>query len=297
MKITKRLYGTGVALVTPFNLNQKIDFDAIKTLIDHIDKYIDYIVLLGTTGESSSLIEEEKRDLIEFMKIYNKKPMILGIGGNSTKEVIKKINSIDLTNFEAILSVTPYYNRPTQIGIYEHFKHIATNTTKNIIIYNVPVRTGSNILPDTVIKLANNYQNIIGIKEASGNILQCYEIIQKQPKEFLLISGDDSIALPTILGGGVGIISVLAQAIPKDFSNMIRLALNDQVKDSYNIYYKIYNLMKIIFKEGNPTGIKSLLNLLKLCKPILRLPLISPSEKLDQEIQLIYRNYLLKLNQ
>lgn len=291
------LSGTGVALVTPFSLNKKIDFDALKKIIDHINKYIDYIVLLGTTGESSSLIEEEKNDLLEFIKIYNNKPIVLGIGGNSTKEVIKKINQIDLTNIEAILSVTPYYNRPTQIGIYEHFKSIAINTKKNIIIYNVPGRTGCNILPDTVIKLASNFHNIIGIKEASGNLLQCYEIIKNKPKEFILISGDDSLSLPIILGGGVGIISVLAQAIPKEFSMMIKLALNYRVQESYNLYYKMYKLIELIFKEGNPTGIKSLLNSIGLCQPILRLPLVSTSKDLHDQIHLSYQNYLLALNQ
>lgn len=291
------LYGTGVALVTPFSLNKKIDFDALKNLIYHVYKEIDYIVILGTTGESSSLLDEEKRDIIEFVKNYNnKKPMVLGIGGNNTKEVVNKINKIDLTAFEAILSVTPYYNRPTQEGIYEHFKYIAKNTKKNIIIYNVPTRTGSNILPDTVVKLAYNFKNIIGIKEASGSLLQAYEIIKKRPKGFILISGDDSISIPTILGGGEGIISVIAQAIPKDFSKMIKFALNNKVEESYNLYYKMYEMIEILFKEGNPTGIKSLLNIIGICKPFLRLPLVSASKELNYEINLIYKNYLLNIN-
>lgn len=297
MNIKETLHGTGVALVTPFNLKKKVDFDALKKLIYHVYKEIDYIVLLGTTGETSSLTEEEKKDIIELLKIYNNnKPIVLGIGGNCTKDVIRKINKIDLTSFEAILSVTPYYNRPTQLGIYEHFKCIAENTEKNIIIYNVPARTGSNILPDTVIKLAYNFKNIIGIKEASGCLLQSYEIIKKKPKEFLLISGDDSLSLPIILGGGDGVISVLAQAIPKDFSYMIKLALNNNVKESYNLYYKMYKMFDIIFKEGNPAGIKSLLNIIGICEPILRLPLISVSQELANQISLVYKNYLLDSN-
>lgn len=297
MNRKETLHGTGVALVTPFNLKKKVDFDALKKLIYHVDNEIDYIVLLGTTGESSSLIEEEKRDIIELLKIYNnKKPIVLGIGGNCTKEVIRKINKIDLTYFEAILSVTPYYNRPTQEGIYEHFKCIAENTEKNIIIYNVPARTGSNILPDTVIRLAYNFKNIIGIKEASGCLLQSYEIIKKRPKGFILISGDDSLSIPTILGGGEGIISVLAQAIPKEFSEMVKLALNNHVKESYNLYYKMYKMFEIIFKEGNPAGIKSLLNIIGICEPFLRLPLVSASKELTHQINLVYKNYLLYNN-
>lgn len=295
MNSRKILHGTGVALVTPFNVNKKIDFYALEKLIYHVIKEIDYIVVLGTTGESTSLIEEEKRDIIELVKNYNiKKPIILGIGGNNTKEVINKLNNIDLSPFEAILSVSPYYNRPTQEGIYEHFKCIAKNIEKNIIIYNVPARTGSNILPDTVIKLAYNFKNIIGIKEASGNLLQSYEIIKKRPKDFILISGDDAICIPTILGGGEGVISVLAQAIPQEFSNMIQLAINHKSEESYYLYYKMYEMIQIIFKEGNPSGIKYLLNIIDICHPILRLPLLSASKKLSHQINLIYKNYLLE---
>lgn len=297
MNKIQRLHGTGVALVTPFNLNKKIDLNALKKLILHVYEEVNYIVILGTTGESTSLRDEEKRDIIELVKNYtNKIPIVLGIGGNSTNEVIKKINNFDLNNIEAILSVTPYYNRPTQQGIYEHFKSIAENTEKNIIIYNVPARTGSNILPDTVIKLAYNFKNIIGIKEASGILLQSYEIIKKRPKGFILISGDDSICIPTILGGGEGVISVLAQAIPKEFSNMIKLALNNNVKEAYKLYYKMYEIIDILFKEGNPTGIKSLLNIIGLCQPFLRLPLVTASKELNNQINLTYKNYLLNIN-
>lgn len=301
IKKTIKIHGTGVAIITPFNndKNKKIDFKSLEKLVFHIIQGgVNYIVLFGTTSESSSLNIKEKLDIIECIKNINnttKLPLVLGIGGNYTEDVIRQISKFDLSNFEAILSVCPYYNKPNQIGLYQHFKYLAKNIDNNIIIYNVPSRTGCNIFPDTVINLSKKFENIIGIKEASGNILQAYEIIKKKQNNFIVICGDDGICIPTILGGGNGVISVLAQAIPNEFSKMINLAKKNKIKESYNIYYKIFELIKLLFEEGNPTGIKSLLNHIGLCESTLRLPLVQTTEKLKNKIHNSYNDFLKKI--
>ncbi|WP_185855376.1 4-hydroxy-tetrahydrodipicolinate synthase [Blattabacterium cuenoti] len=287
----KKLLGTGVALVTPFKNNGEIDFNGLEKLVKFVlNNGVNYLVALGTTAETSTLKREEKRDIIECISYsnYKKLPLILGLGGNNTKCVIKQINSINnLSDFHAILSVCPYYNRPSQEGIYQHFKSIInnTNTEIKIIIYNVPKRTGSNILPNTVLRLANNFKNIIGIKEASGNILQSYKIMEKKPKNFSLISGDDFITLPILLGGGDGTISVIAQGIPNEISKMISLAMNNKVKESFSIFYKVYRIIELIYEEGNPVGIKTLLKTINICNSYVRLPLLSGSFFLEGKIK------------
>ncbi|WP_185866427.1 4-hydroxy-tetrahydrodipicolinate synthase [Blattabacterium cuenoti] len=284
----KKLHGTGVALVTPFKKDGKIDFEGLEKIVKRVAKNkVDYLVLLGTTAETATLKKEEKKNIIECVKNINqtKLPLILGIGGNNTKDIIEKIKNINLDDFSAILSVSPYYNRPSQEGIYQHFKSIVNNTDARIIIYNVPKRTGSNILPDTVIRLANDFENIIGIKEASGNILQSYKIIEKKPKSFGLISGDDFITLPVILGGGDGVISVIAQGFPKEISEMVSLAKKDKVQEAFSIFYKIINMIELIYEEGNPTGIKTLLKILKICNSYVRLPLIKGTFFLEKKIE------------
>ncbi|WGH26402.1 MAG: 4-hydroxy-tetrahydrodipicolinate synthase [Candidatus Bostrichicola ureolyticus] len=286
--LKQNLKGTGVALVTPFDEKKSIDFNNLEKLINYVNENgVDYLVILGTTGEPTSLNKDEKNEVIKFIKSVNNnhKPMILGIGGNNTEMVIRQIKEqTNLYDFQAILSVVPYYNRPTQEGIYQHFKTIAENTEVNIIIYNVPLRTSSNILPETVLRLANEFDNIIGIKEASGNLTQIFKIIKQKPEGFYVISGDDSLVLPIIFSGGDGIISVLAQGFPKHISNMVSLASRNMIKESLSIFYELEDMIEFIFEEGNPTGIKTLLKIIGICKNEVRLPLVEGTKKLYQKI-------------
>lgn len=291
----KRIFGTGVALITPFNEKNKIDFKSIEKLVTHVTLgSVDYLVIFGSTSEPNSLNKKEKNNIINYIQSINRYnlPIILGIGGNDTKKIIEQINKLNYYNFEAILSVSPHYNRPSQEGIYQHFKKIAENTQKKIILYNIPSRTGSNILPETALRLSQKYGNIIGIKEASGDIFQAFELIHKKPKEFSVISGDDALALPITLGGGEGVISVIAQAVPQSLSKMIDDSYENKINKVFESYYKIYNLINFLFKEGNPTGIKSFLNLLKICNLNVRLPLIRASKELKFNINSIYNKYI-----
>lgn len=291
----KRILGTGVALITPFNEKNKIDFKSLEKLVTHINiGSVDYLVMLGSTSEPSSLKRKEKNNIISFIQSinYNNLPIILSIGGNNTECMIEQIKNIKDSNFEAILSVSPYYNRPSQDGIYKHFKKIAESTQKNIILYNIPSRTGSNILPETTLRLAKEYGNIIGIKEASGNLLQAYKLINNKPKFFSVISGDDALGLPISLGGGEGVISVIAQGIPQIFSRIIDNAYEKKIDKVFELYYAIYNLINFLYKEGNPTGIKYFLNLLTICKLYVRLPLIKASKELKVKIKSIYNRYI-----
>ncbi|AWU44000.1 4-hydroxy-tetrahydrodipicolinate synthase [Blattabacterium sp. (Cryptocercus kyebangensis)] len=287
----KKLYGTGVALVTPFKRNGKIDFNGIGKILKYIENKVDYLVILGTTAETSTLKKNEKKDIIEYIKSsnYKKIPLILGIGGNNTEDVIKKIKSINLSDFLAILSVSPYYNNPSQEGIYQHFKSIIDNTDANIIVYNVPKRTGSNVFPETVIRLANDFNRIIGIKEASGDILQSYKIIEKKPNNFSVISGDDFISLPLILGGGDGIISVIAQGFPDKVSKMIYLAKKNEAKKAFSIFYELLHMIYLIYEEGNPTGIKTFLDIIGICSSHVRLPLLSGTPDLKEKMQFLLK--------
>ncbi|WP_103327274.1 4-hydroxy-tetrahydrodipicolinate synthase [Bacteroidetes bacterium endosymbiont of Geopemphigus sp.] len=290
----KKLRGTGIALVTPFDREKKVDFESLSRLSKYaITKGVNYLVILGTTGEPATLRDEEKNEIICCVQKANQErlPLVLNIGGNNTQEVVEKIQTTNLSGFEAILSVTPYYNRPSQEGIYQHFKTIAENTEAKIIIYNVPSRTGSNILPKTVLALARAYKNIAGIKEASGNLLQAYEILREKPSHFSLISGDDALALPITLGGGDGVISVLAQALPDEFSSMIRYALKGKPLEAFKHYYKFFELMHLIYQEGNPAGVKSLLHSIGICKTHVRLPLVEASATLEEKIKRAYEGY------
>ncbi|WP_185873699.1 4-hydroxy-tetrahydrodipicolinate synthase [Blattabacterium cuenoti] len=287
----KKLYGTGVALITPFNKNGTIDFNGLEKLVKYVEKYVNYLVILGTTSEVSTLNNEEKNEIIEFIKNINHKklPLVLGLGGNNTKEIIKKINNINLSDFSAILSVTPYYNKPSQEGIYQHFKSIVNNTNANIILYNVPKRTGTNINTDTIIRLANDFPTIIGIKEASGNILQYYKIISQKPKNFSVICGDDFLILPIILGGGDSIISVIAQGFPKEISQLIYFLKKNKINKASSIFYKMIKMIDLIYEEGNPTGIKTLLSIIGICYSNVRLPLVNGTLMLKKKIQKLFK--------
>lgn len=274
--------GTGIALVTPFNIDGTVDYNSLEKIVNHvIDGGVDYLVALGTTAESATLNFEEQQSVLNAIVKYsnNKVPVVIGIGGNSTSLIIEKLNSFSLDGVHAILSVSPYYNRPSQKGIYEHYKIIAKSSPLPLILYNVPGRTASNIESSTTLKLAEDFDNIIGIKEASGNLEQCMEIIKNKPDNFSLTSGDDVLALPLTLLGGVGVISVIGQAYPLDFSNMIRNALKQDVLNATKKHYQLLEIIKGIFNDGNPSGIKYLLSELGLCNNQFRLPLVSVNNK------------------
>ncbi len=283
----QKFIGTGVALVTPFKEDLSVDFEALERLVNYqIDNGVNYLVVLGTTGEPATLNKEEKEAVKNKIIEVNKRrlPLVLGIGGNNTAAIVNEIKNTDFTNFDAILSVSPYYNKPTQEGIYEHFRSIAESTEMSIILYNVPGRTASNMLPETIVKLANDFDNIIGVKEAAGDLVQAMKIIQQKPKDFLVISGDDMITLPMILAGGSGVISVIGEGLPKQFTEMVRLGLEGKSKEAYSYHYQIAKSIDLIFEEGNPAGIKSMLNTLNICLENVRLPLVKASDKLRQEI-------------
>lgn len=283
----KELFGTGVALITPFKKDFSIDKEALKRVVEfNIDNGIDYLVVLGTTAETVTLSLEEKQIVIDIVISTNKGrlPLVLGIGGNNTHEVIAEITNRDLSHFTAILSVSPYYNRPTQEGIYQHFASIAKACPKPIVLYNVPGRTASNMAPATIIRLANDFENIVAIKEAAGDMVQAMRLIAGCPKDFLVISGDDMIALPMILAGGAGVISVIGGGFPKEFSTMVNFGLERNVEEAYNIHYKIANAIDYIFEEGNPAGIKAVFKSLGICEDIVRLPLVGASKELRHKI-------------
>ena len=283
-----KLMGTGVALITPFKEDLSVDTMALSNIVDHcIEGGIDYLVALGTTAETATLTDEEKQLVIYTIVSANagRLPLVIGIGGNNTAAVIESIKDQDLTNFDAILSVSPYYNKPTQEGIYQHFKAIAENSPLPLIVYNVPGRTGSNILPSTVLRIAKEVENIIGIKEASGDITQIMQIIKDKPDNFMVISGDDMTALSTVLAGGSGVISVLAQGVPQPFSNMIGMGLKAQAKTAFGVQYALQEGIGLIFEEGNPAGIKSVFEALGVASRWVRLPLVPASDQLRDKIK------------
>lgn len=283
--------GTGVALITPFSQDGAVDTNALENIVNFvIEEGVDYLVVLGTTAETATLSKAEKELVKSTITKANKSrvPMVLGIGGNNTAAVVTELKNTDLSEYDAILSVSPYYNKPTQEGIYQHFKAVALAATKPIILYNVPGRTSSNMAPDTVIRLANDFDNIIAIKEAAGDIVQAMRLIQNKPKDFLVISGDDMIALPMTLAGGAGVISVIGEGLPKEFSTMIRLGLEGKTAAAYEIQYQVMDAIDYIFEEGNPAGIKALFHQLNLCEPTVRLPLIEASTTLKDKL----KNYL-----
>ncbi|UMQ41253.1 4-hydroxy-tetrahydrodipicolinate synthase [Chryseobacterium sp. Y16C] len=281
------LKGVGVALVTPFNEDLSVDFDSLTKLVDYnIENGTNYLVVLGTTAEAATLSAEEKKQVIEhIIKVNNKRvPLVLGIGGNNTLEVKKQIEEADLSAFEAVLSVSPYYNKPNQEGLYQHYKALAS-TGKNIIIYNVPSRTGQNIEAETTLRLAKEFPNLFLIKEAAPNILQYFDILRKKPEGFNLVSGDDEYTLPVTLAGGNGVISVIGQAYPKEFSTMVQLAFDRKVDEAYEIHNKLVEITRLIFAEGNPCGIKVILAEMGIIKNYLRLPLVPASEGLYAKIK------------
>jgi 4-hydroxy-tetrahydrodipicolinate synthase len=282
------LIGTGVALVTPFKTDFSVDTEGLKRIVNfQIDNGVDYLVILGTTAESATLNQNEKELVIETVIEANKGrlPLVLGVGGNNTQQVVEELKTRDFSAFVAILSVSPYYNKPTQEGIYQHFKAIAQASPIPVILYNVPGRTGSNMLPSTVVRLATDFENIVAIKEAAGDLVQAMKIIEHKPAGFLVISGDDMITLPMILAGGSGVISVIGEGFPKQFSEMVRLGLNRKVEDAYKLHYLLADGIDLIFEQGNPGGIKEVFKSLGLSENTVRLPLVTVNEDLSQRIR------------
>lgn len=283
----QQFIGTGVALVTPFKEDLSVDYQALKKLVRfNIDNGINYLVINGTTGESATISFEEKQEIIRVIAEENKGelPLVLGIGGNNTKSIIDELQTADLSKIDGILSVAPYYTKPTQEGFYQHYKAVAQATDKPIILYNVPGRTAKNMEASTTLRLARDFKNIVAIKEAGNIQQQYYALIKDKPKDFLIISGDDDLVLGTVLAGGAGVISVLGQALPKEFSTMINLGLEGKNKEAFEIHYKLMDLTSLIFEENNPAGIKAVLNKLGICSDTVRLPLVKASEELQTKI-------------
>lgn len=276
-----RFRGLGVALVTPFRSNGQIDYAALEKLIDHqIAGGVDYVVSMGTTGESVTLTKAEKKELLAqtIGFVRNRVPVVLGLGGNNTAEVIESLIAFDMDGVDAILSVSPYYNKPTQEGIYQHYKAIAQVALRPIILYNVPGRTGSNMTAETTLRLAKDFKNIIAIKEASANLDQMGRILKHKPKDFMLISGDDALTLPIIAMGGVGVISVVGNALPQEFSTLVNAALKGDLDTARREHLRLIEVIDLLFVEGNPGGIKETLKILGICGNTVRLPLVTVSE-------------------
>ena len=283
----QKFVGTGVALITPFKEDLSVDFDALVKLVNfNIDNGINYLVINGTTAESATISKEEKLRIIAIIIKTNagRVPLVLGIGGNNTLEVIKEIQTTDLSNIDGVLSVVPYYSKPTQEGFYQHFKALAEVSDVPIILYNVPGRTAKNMSAVTTIRLANDFENIVGIKEAGNNMQQYLELLKNKPTGFLIISGDDDLALGITLAGGSGVISVIGQAYPKEFSTLINCGLEGKNKEGYAIHFKMMAIIDAIFEENNPAGIKTVLQALAICVNTVRLPLVKASAQLEEKI-------------
>ncbi len=286
--MTTKLRGTGIAIVTPFNENKEVDYPALKKLVNYlIDGGVEHLVVMGTTGESAVLTASEKKQILDTVIAENqgRLPIVLGLGGNCTQAVVDQIKSTDFTGVDAILSVSPAYNKPTQEGIYKHFEAVATASPLPIILYNVPGRTSSNMSASLTLRLANNFDNIIAVKEASGDMMQCMEILRDRPEGFLVLSGDDALTLPLVLMGGDGVISVQGMAYPKEFSDMVREGLAGNNEEARKLHYMQLEMMDLIFAEGNPGGIKEVLKLRGVCENYVRLPLVEVSSNLADKIK------------
>ena len=290
----QKFIGTGVALVTPFKEDLSVDYEALKKLVNYnIENGIDYLVINGTTGESGTITNEEKQEIINVIVQTNNKrlPLVLGVGGSNTALVVKELKTRNFSGIDGILSVAPYYSKPTQEGFYQHFKAIARATDLPIILYNVPGRTAKNMDPETTLRLANDFKNIVGVKEAGNNTQQYYALLKDKPADFSVISGDDDLALGVVLAGGSGVISVIGQAFPKQFSAMIRHGLSGNNNEGYAIHYKMMDIVDLIFEENNPAGIKSVLQELDICRNDVRLPLVKASSALSANISQFVANF------
>lgn len=291
----QKFIGMGVALITPFKEDLSIDLEALKKLVNfNIENGTNYLVINGTTGESATITEDEKQLIIDVIVKENNSrvPLVLGVGGNNSIAVANEIRSRDFTGIDGILSVAPYYSKPTQEGFYQHYKLLAEATDLPIILYNVPGRTAKNMDAETILRLAKDFKNIVGVKEAGNNIQQYNKLIKNKLEDFLIISGDDDLALGVTLAGGAGVISVIGQAYPSEFSKMIQLGLAGNNKSAYAIHFKLMDIIDYIFEENNPAGIKTVLQELNICKNQVRLPLVKASKELEQKIS----NYITDFN-
>ncbi len=288
MTVRQQLRGTGVAIVTPFKQDESVDFEALGKLIDFIiGNGIDYVVSLGTTGETPTLDKEEKLDIVNytFEKVNSRVPVVVGIGGNNTREVVKTVQNFPLEKAAAVLSAAPYYNKPSQEGIYQHYKAIAAASPKPVIMYNVPGRTGRNMEPSTTIKLANEVVNIAGIKEAGNSVPQCMQLLRDRPEHFLIVSGDDDLVLPELAGGMDGVISVAANCFPKNFSDMVRAGLAGDFATAKKLNDPLIEAYNLLFAENNPAGVKAFLSEMGLISNVLRLPLVPLSEPVHKKVK------------
>lgn len=286
------LQGMGVALVTPFKSDKSIDFDALARLLEYqIKNGIDYLVVLGTTAETPTLTPDERRQIREFVadRVGGRLPLVLGVGGNSTDMVVNELKTTDLSKYSAILSVVPYYNKPSQEGIYQHYRAIVEASPLPVILYNVPGRTGVNMTAETTLRLSNEFPNIVGVKEASGNISQMDDIIKRKREDFMVISGDDGITFPLITLGAVGVISVIGNAFPKEFSRMVRLALEGDYDRARAIHHKFTEMFSLLFVDGNPAGVKCALNAMGFIENVLRLPLVPTRLTTDEKIRTVLK--------
>ncbi len=284
----EKIKGTGVALVTPFLAGGEVDFKGLTNLVNHVvDGGLNYLVVLGTTGETATLSTEEKDQVLAHVKSVNagRLPIVIGIGGNNTAAVVEEFERFDLKGVDAILSASPYYNKPTQEGIYQHYKVLAEHAPLPLILYNVPGRTASNMTAETTLRLAHTVENIVGIKEASGDLNQVMEIVKGKPSEFAVISGEDVLNFPIIACGGIGVISVLANTLPKLTADVVNLSLNSDNKKARDLHYSSINFTNLLFAEGNPAGVKAALKIQGICDDEVRMPLMKASEKLFNELQ------------
>ncbi len=275
--IQTRLRGLGVAMITPFKEDESVDYDALRRLVDYLlENSTDFLCILATTAETPTLTEDEKHHIKELIveRVNGRIPIIMGVGGNCTRSVIHTLETEDLSGIDGILSVVPYYNKPSQEGLYQHYKAIATSTDMPIVLYNVPGRTGVNMKAETTLRIANDFKNVVAIKEASGDITQMDDIIKNKPSTFQVISGDDGITYPLLTLGAVGVISVIGNAFPREFSRMVRLALQGDYANALTIHHKFAELFKLLFVDGNPAGVKSMLNAMGMIENKLRLPLV-----------------------
>ncbi len=286
--MNNKFVGTGVALITPFNDDLSVDHKSLEEIVAYnIENGTDYLVISGTTGESVTITAAEKKAITNtIIKANNGRlPLVIGIGGNNTAQVVEEIKNTDLSEMDAILSVSPYYSKPTQEGLYQHFKAVAEASPIPIILYNVPGRTAKDMAPETTLRLAKDFKNIIAVKEAGNNVHQYLQLLKNKPEDFLVLSGDDDLALGVILAGGSGVISVLGQALPKDFTKMINLGLEGKAKEAYALHFKLMDMTALIFSENNPAGIKAVFQALKMCNANVRLPLVEATEELKQKIE------------
>lgn len=292
--MNSKFLGTGVALVTPFKNDLSVDHIALKKIVEYnIENGVEYLVISGTTAESVTITKQEKHDITATIVETNRGrvPLVLGIGGSNTASIIEEIKATDLSEIDAVLSVSPYYTKPTQEGVYQHFKAISEACPVDILLYNVPGRTAKNILPETILRLAKDFENIIGVKEAGNSTWQYLQLLKDKPEDFLVISGDDDLALGITLAGGSGVISVIGQAYPKEFSEMIRLGLKGKAKEAYKYHYRLMDVITYIFEENNPSGIKAVFEALNFCSANVRLPLVPASDGLKAKISEFVKDF------